>query len=238
MQQSQAQMAETLSKINERSREHSLVDSRGVGKPEVLSNRTTGDATAFETWRVKFSNWICAAMPPAQTILGKLETDSTEFTLDAFEKLSQEHPGSQQLSAQLRATLVSVCAEEPLKIVLHGPRGKQSALEALRRINYRYDPTGPRSAKSALQKMMATGAVTLSELNSAVATLEKQFEDYRSRSGREVPEDIRMVVLEQLLAEPLKTHCSLNWERLATYELLRAEIVKYAERTRQDNLLT
>ena len=38
----------------------SLVDSRGVGKPDVLNSKVANELSAFKTWRLKFVNWIWA----------------------------------------------------------------------------------------------------------------------------------------------------------------------------------
>eukprot|EP00971_Amphidinium_carterae_P266188 5280051-Amphidinium_carterae.1 len=45
----------------------------------------------------------------------------------------------------------------------------------------------------------------------------------------ELAEDIRMASLESLLPEELEKHCQLNRARLSTYDLLREEVVVYAE---------
>ena len=88
---------------------------------------------AHGSWRLKFSNWICAALPGAASILEQLEGNTTtEVTPDAFEQLMQQQPLVEQLSAQLRATLVSL-VEEPLKIMENTPTGKQAGLAASRR---------------------------------------------------------------------------------------------------------
>ena len=67
MQLQQSQFAEAFSALS-RGREGSLVDNRGVAKPEVLNSKIAGDVSLFKTWRVKFTNWICAAMPKEASI--------------------------------------------------------------------------------------------------------------------------------------------------------------------------
>ena len=46
----------------------------------------------------------------------------------------------------------------------------------------------------------------------------------------ELPYDIRMIFLEQLLSRDIARHVELNCESLATYDRLRADIWRYAER--------
>ena len=106
----------------------------------------------------------------------------------------------------------------------------------MRRLNKRYDPIGPRSAKVILQKLLSIQPVQVASLRKATERFEEQFSEYSFRSKSQLSEYIRMVILEHMLAEPLKTHRSVNSDRLSIYELLRAEIPKYAEITGQDNL--
>ena len=73
--------------FGERNKERSLVDSRAVAKPANLPNNVADDANTFKIWRIKFTNWICAAMPHAAALLEKLEVDShDEFTDEIFEQ--------------------------------------------------------------------------------------------------------------------------------------------------------
>ena len=95
------------------------------------------------------------------------------MTLVSYQKLVQERPLVEQLSAQLRATLVSLCVEEPLSIVQNTTKGPQSGIEALRRLTNRFDPSGPRAAKVMLQKMMTTSVVKVRELRTALEKLER-----------------------------------------------------------------
>eukprot|EP00975_Prorocentrum_lima_P043571 9146105-Prorocentrum_lima.AAC.1 len=45
----------------------------------------------------------------------------------------------------------------------------------------------------------------------------------------ELAEDIRIAALEALLPEDLEKHVQLNRQRLNSYQILRAEVVLYAE---------
>ena len=100
----------------------------------------------------------------------------------------------------------------------------------MRRLNQRYDPVGPLSSKLILQRLMSTKSVPSTELRTALEYVEKSFLEYEQRSGHALPDDMQLVVVEQLLSEPIKTHVALNGERLSTLPILRAEILKYADR--------
>eukprot|EP00971_Amphidinium_carterae_P315102 6263484-Amphidinium_carterae.1 len=75
-------------------------------------------------------------------VLDELEQKSnTEFTQERFnELLAVKGQWLHKLSNQLRAILVWVCLEEPLGLVRNTPRTPQQGLEALRRLNDRFDP--------------------------------------------------------------------------------------------------
>ena len=209
-----------------------LVDAKGVAKPDKLTSDVANDLTKFKTWKLKYTNWICAACTNAEVILTGLENDNaTEIDDEKFRNADLNYAGNlAQLSAQLRATLVSLCEGEPLTIVTNAPKGDRGGIECFRRLCSRYDPTGPRSAKAILQRLFSTKAVPSHELKTAIEKLETQYSEYRLRAGRELAEDLRMLIVEQLLPEPIKTHCSLNSDRLSDYQKLRDEVVKYSER--------
>ena len=110
------------------------LDSTGVGKPDQLTNKIADDPAAYKTWRIKLGNWISAALPKATAILDNIEAYiAEEVTKERFTELAGQHNCLEQLSAQMRATLVSMCSEEPLAIVFNGPRGAHAGLEAMRR---------------------------------------------------------------------------------------------------------
>ena len=127
-----------------RRRTRQLVDPRGVGKPGTLTGSTAENANQFKTWRIKYANWILAAFPESHGIMRILEEQTTnEITPDGFLNMVDEHPELPDLSAQLRVTLISMTEDEPFSIVTKTPGGAHGGLEAYRRLNNRYDPTGP-----------------------------------------------------------------------------------------------
>ena len=220
-----------VNRSEQRPREQVLVDARGVGKPETLSSRVASDPGTFKVWRLKFDNWVVAAIPGAGLVLDKLAGSFTdELSPEDYVALCSEHPVVPMLSAQLKATLVSLCTDEPLSVVVHAPRGEASGLEAYRRLSQRYDPSGPRSAKSHLARLMATKAVPNHELKISVEKLERQFVEYDTRAAAPLGEEIRCVLIENLVSEPLKSHLAMNSERLVTYQALRTEIMRFADR--------
>ena len=217
-----------------RRRTGQLVDPRGVGKPGTLTGSIAENASQFKTWRIKYANWILAAFPESHGIMRILEEQTTnEITPDGFMNMVDEHPELPDLSAQLRVTLISMTEEEPFSIVTKTPSGAHGGLEAYRRLNNRYDPTGPRSAKMVLKRMLSVKAVPIKHLRNSIEELEKLFDEYEGRSGHSLQEDLKMQCLEQLLDERLSLHIDLNAGLFPTYGALRAEVWRFAERQAQ-----
>mgnify|MGYP000606469919 FL=1 len=216
----------------------SLVDSRGIGKPDTLTSKTAHNQTEFKVWRVKYVNWVTASMPEMLELFAQLERNNEEIITDEkYREFLLEQPQVASFSAQLRATLVSLCVAEPLNVVLNTPVSPQAGLESMRRLNQRYDPVGPLSSKLILQKLMSTKPVGSTDLRSSLEQTEKSFLEYEQRSGNALPEDMQLVVVEQLLSDPIKTHVALNSERLGSLAALRTEILKYADRISQERTI-
>eukprot|EP00971_Amphidinium_carterae_P346614 6488197-Amphidinium_carterae.1 len=151
------------------------------------------------------------------------KTSNEEYTQDRFTADKRGREWLEKLSAQIKAILISLCTEEPLSIVVNTTRGPQGGLEALRRLNNRYDPLGQRAAKNLLSKILQTRPVAITQLRREMEQLERWEDEYHTRTGTDLQEDLKMLALEQLVQEPLKTHLSLNSERLSSYTLLRQE---------------
>merc|ERR1711873_325514 len=93
-----------------------------------------------------------------------------------------------------------------------------------------YDPTGPRTARLVLRRIVNTKPVAIGNLRSGMETLEESFREYAARANEPLPESLRMAFLEQLLCGNIATHVDLNYETFPTYDALRHEVWKYAER--------
>ncbi len=238
-QQSEA-LAAMMTRVESRPPEaRSLVDSRGIGKPDTLTSKTAHNPTEYKVWRVKYVNWVTASMPEMLDMFALLERNNEDIITDEkYREFLQSTPAVANFSAQLRATLVSLCVAEPLNVVLNTPVSPQAGLESMRRLNQRYDPVGPLSSKLILQKLMSTKPVGSTELRSSLEQIEKAFLEYEQRSGNALPEDMQLVVVEQLLSDPIKTHVALNSDRLGTLAALRVEILKYADRISQERTIS
>ena len=224
-------MAQQMGAGSSRAHSTGLVDPHGIGKPVTLTGRVANDALGFRAWRIKFRNWIVAGIPEAASLMELLERQNQEeITEAAFLDLELTQPIATRLSAQLGATLVALTDDEPFQIITKGPQGPRGGLEGLRRLYQRYDPTGPRSAKTVLKRIMAVKPVPATRLRLAVEDLENMFEEYRIRAGNPIQDDLKALFLEQLLEGAIATHIDLNSGRLGDYASVRQEIWHYAER--------
>ena len=124
------------SKVSSASDGPVLVDSKGVAKPDKLTSEVANNLTKFKTWKLKYTNWICAACMNAEIVLTGVENDNATEVDDAkFRLVDLNYPGDlARLSAQLRATLVSMCEGEPLTIVTNAPKGGRGGIECFRRL--------------------------------------------------------------------------------------------------------
>eukprot|EP00971_Amphidinium_carterae_P205210 4072578-Amphidinium_carterae.1 len=176
-------------------------------KPEILKGADANDHAKYVVWRIKLTNWVSSAFPGSMDVLERMEKRSNEeVTADLFRQLQVDKPWLMKLSTQLRAIMISLCSDEPLSIVVNSHKGDQGGLEALRRLNDRYDPLGPRAAKTLLSKILGGKPVHVSHLRLNIEELEKWCEGYHIRTGAPLAEDLLVLVLEQLLLDPWKTH--------------------------------
>ena len=77
-QQSRVQGEAIRQAIGARSSSHSLVDTRGIAKPESLTSAVANTHSQYVIWRVKLVNWITAAFPESGNLLEELERKSNE----------------------------------------------------------------------------------------------------------------------------------------------------------------
>ena len=92
-QQHQAFTAVIQSLNAPRRSEGSLVDMRGVGKPDVLRNKEATDRAAFILWLTKFVKWVTDGFPESSSWFEKLEGDNgEEITEEMYTTMVEDHP--------------------------------------------------------------------------------------------------------------------------------------------------
>ena len=104
----------------------SLVDSRGIGKPDTLTSKTAQNQTEYKVWRVKYVNWVTASMPDMIDVFSHLERNNEEvISDDKYREFLQSTPAVALLSPAPGDSSESVRAPE---------RGAQHAREPPGRI--------------------------------------------------------------------------------------------------------
>ena len=89
-------------------------------------------------------------------------------------------------------------------------------------------------SRGLLREILNPGRAKTENLRHAVQMLEEMFLKYCERRDTQgdkltLKDDIRMANLKALLPDDLEKHVQLNRGRLATYKILRGEVVLYAE---------
>lgn len=236
MQTQHADMMQAL--LRKPEQRSNLVDSKGIGRPDTLTAKIASGPVNYRVWRLEYSTGLLANYSDMMKLLDHVEQHSSdEFTSQAYGTWLVDEPQLASFAPQVRATLISLCSDEPLSVVAHSSAGPQQGLEALRRLNSRYDPRGPRTTRLLLQKMVSSKPVPLTQLRTTIEEQEQWATEYELRSGTKLQEELKSVALESLLMEPLKTHIRLNSERYSTYSLLSKEVVSYDEKASQEKLV-
>ncbi len=106
----------------------SLVDSRGIGKPDTLTSKMAQSQTDYKVWRIKDVNWVTASMPNMIDVFSHLERNNEEdISDDKYREFLQSTPAVASFSAQLQASSESLRRRAP-------ERGAQHAREPPGRI--------------------------------------------------------------------------------------------------------
>ena len=240
-----AKLVESQSELLEATRNKperlTLVDNRGLGKPEKFGK----EESRFLQWKVRFEAFVTSIHPDLEGALSWAEDQEDVITeamlLAAF---GEVHPSVGTMvdragkDAQLFAALQTLCEAEAFSVVRSS--GRNNGLEAWRRLNRRFDPATGGRRKALLRSVLSPNKVVkLEDLSAALETWEetvRQFEQRRKPDGTRtvLDGDIKVAVLEALCPVELEKHLQLNRSRLVDYDEVRAEVVSYLE-TRTGN---
>ena len=119
-------------------------------------------------------------------------------------------------NSQLKAALVALCRDDPLKVVKNSESG--SGLDSWRRLTKAYDPIDPHSNLNMLQKLLAPEPVVLGSVMSSIETWEKMYKEYLERSGEGIGTASKILCLKRMCPTDLRKHLDLNAAKLTTYE--------------------
>ena len=232
----QRSLAEVLTKQQSQGRKITLIDTKGLAKPEKFS----GAEENFLYWRTRIESFITSLVPEMEEVLEWAEEMDDEVTrtkikdvwgeVDPTEKTIED---IESIDSQLYAMLQTLCEKEAFTIVRSA--GKNLGLEAWRRLVKRYDPTTGGRRRSMLRHILTPQKVTkIEELSAAVEVWEESVRQYESRkksdgSRHVLDEEIKIAVLEHLCPTEIERHLQLNQQRYTGYSDVRSELVMYLE---------
>ena len=104
---------------------------------------------------------------------------------------------------------------------------RKNPLEAWRRLQKRYGPTGGRK-RNLLRTIISPGRCSLLEFQAGIERWETYISRYEKMKDK-LDDEIKLAGLESLVPEELEKHVILNSNRLRTFEDARLQVVTYVE---------
>ncbi|CAE7245381.1 unnamed protein product [Symbiodinium sp. CCMP2592] len=229
---------ETLERARAREEKVTLVDNKGLAKPDKFGRH--GSEGSFLQWKVRLETFILSVHKDLEQPLAYAEDCDEQLTATKLKALfgpttpAVEHiPGLEEKDAQLHAVLQTLCEGEAFTLVRSAGRG--AGLEAWRKLHRRYDPSTGGRRRALLRSVLAPQKCQrIEDLSSAIELWEeavRQFEARRRPDGTraQLDEDIKVAVLEAMCPSDLEKHLQLSRHRLTTYEEVRGELASYLE---------
>ena len=213
----------------------SVVDTKAIGRPEKLGGTLEEASRAWRQWHYRLELWLTSQFPDTRAILTWARTQDEEITLIRLRDQLVEGvtPGKvQEFNRQLEVVLGTLTMDTPGDIAMNSSPG--SGLDMYRRLHGRLDPSDMVTSFRWLRQLMSTKPVAeVSDLIAAVERWEDQHRRYAARRDcTALTERQKMVSLLGLVPAELQSHLELNLPRLNSYDLLRREIVTFAENRR------
>ena len=211
----------------------SLVDARGIGKPGVY----TGDEGKFRSWAFKTANFFAGVYPEARRFMKWAQEQEVVITKAALSDSVYDDFGLtldnlMEIDDQIFTALGSLTDNEPNDIVLNTMEGH--GMECWRKLVRRYDPATIGRRRNLMKAVFYPGQAKLAELFGHIDRWEelvRQYETRRDSAGQrqQIPEEMKMGVLQEMCPEVLQTHLYLNASRLVTYLSVKEEIIGFVE---------
>ena len=211
------------------------MDTKAIGRPEKLGGTLEEASRAWRQWHYRLELWLTSQFPDTRAILTWARTQDEEITLIRLRDQLVEGvtPGKvQEFNRQLEVVLGTLTMDTPGDIAMNSSPG--SGLDMYRRLHGRLDPSDMVTSFRWLRQLMSTKPVAeVSDLIAAVERWEDQHRRYAARRDcTALTERQKMVSLLGLVPAELQSHLELNLPRLNSYDLLRREIVTFAENRR------
>ena len=137
--------------VRSRGKELTLVDNRGVAKPEKLK----GDECSYIQWKTKTESFIFSVFPELERALAWAEEQEAPISMAQTRAAfgpggtQGEIEGLENKLAQVYAVLQNLLEDEPFSIIRNILKG--NGLEGWRKLAKRYDPATGGRKKSLLK---------------------------------------------------------------------------------------
>ena len=211
-----------------------LIDNRGVGKPEKIVGK---ENESFLRWKIKLESFIYSIFPELEKVLAWAEDQDSTVTLDrarAAFGIGTAEPVEdlEEKGAQVYGVLQNLLEGEPFMIVRNTERG--NGFESWRRLNKRYDPSTGAKKSALLRHILSPGRCKLEELSEKIEgwmELVNRYESRRDGSGHRqlLADDIKMSILESMAPPEVERHLQLNRPRFMDFEDMHSELSTYLE---------
>ena len=192
-----------------------LVDTRGLGKPEVFR----GEAASFNDWNFVLRSYLGALDKRFQTLLARCE--SSELPL-WNRGLSPEEQG---LSTQLYYILVMLCRDRALDKLRNS--GENEGLEAYRQLYLEYNPRLKTRYVGLLLEILRYKFE--GDLVTCIEAFERKVREYEKQSGKDIDDEtIIGIVILGVTDASVKEHLVRHSGRLDKWSKMREEILEIA----------
>ena len=218
------------------SRTRGLIDVKAVGRPNALGGSLEEASRNWRQWSYRLELWLASQFPEARRILSWApEQGESEIPLASLESTSitgVTRDSLLEFHRQLEVVLGTLTVEAPGDVTMNSSIG--SGLDMYRRLHVRLDPSDMVTAMRWLRSLMSTQPVeSIAALVPAIEKWEDAHRRYGQRKGcKPLEEQQQMVSLLGLAPAELQGHLELNLGRLTSYELLRREMVSFADTKR------
>ena len=219
--------------------EKSLVDTRGVAKPNSFGG---GDAKnlerMFPSWARKTSNYIVSVFPAlADVLLWAVDqpTVITQVALNTEHGLEEGLGGVanlKELDHQVYSALLHLTEGDANDLVCNSDT---CGAEAWRKLHRRFDPLTGGRIRNLLRSLISPQRCTKAEdLPATLERWEEQCGRYSRTKGpdgqrRTLAEDVKMAALESIVPVELEQHLQFNASKFDSYDAMRQEATRYVE---------
>ena len=207
----------------------SVVDIKGVGKPDILKGSHEDARKVWKAWSYKFESWFSSQFPTkGQECLdwARNKGDETiqESTLTEY---VNKVPEAVDVDRQLHVALISLTSEMPYTVVFNAR--KRCGLDAWRRLCHVYEPRNARSNMRLLRRILVQPRFTLEQLRASIDKWEADLAEYVQRGNKDLEDAQKVTILLSMVPETLEDHLEMNIARLDTCAKARAEVISYTE---------